>query len=103
MTLHRLTEEVTGPVLARLGDLLEVHVVENAGTGHLWEVARLPAGMVEVDVESLTGSAAPGAASLRVFTVRADAAGRGQLRLELRRPWEDEPLRAVTWAVTVAD
>ena len=103
MTLHRLTEEVTGPVLARVGDLLEVHAVETAATGHLGEVARRPAGMGEVDVESLTGSAAPGAASLRVFTVRADPAGRAQLRLGLRRPGEDHPLRAVTWAVTVAD
>ena len=103
MTLHRLTEEVPDPALARVGDLLELHLVGNAGTGHLWEVTALPACLTEVGDEALVGSATPGAASLRVFTLRADAVGSGELTLALKRPWEDAPLRTATWAVSVED
>lgn len=95
-----LTEEVSDPVVAAVGDLLEVRLVENAGTGYVWEFAapswlRLVSDSVEV------GSLARvGAAALRVACFSVDAPGSGSLVASLRRPWESQPLQSASWSVT---
>ncbi len=97
------TEEVPDPVAAAVGDLLEVRLVENAGTGYVWELAE-PPGCLRVveDVTEVGSLAAVGAASLRVFTLSATAVGSGELVLVLRRAWEPAPLRTLSWPVTVS-
>lgn len=96
------TEEVTDPVTAVVGDLLEVRLVQNAGTGYQWEPAEVPGNLTPAGDETETGSLRmPGAAALRVLTFSLDAAGEGTLVVVLKRGWESEPLRAASWSVVV--
>lgn len=101
MVTHILTDEVPDPPRMGVGDLVEVHLVENAGTGHLWRVTACPAFLRPLGEETLHTRHAAGASGLRVLTFEADAAGSAELALELRRPWEDAPLRTASWVVRV--
>ena len=102
MTRFVRFEEVPDPVVAAVGDLLEVRLMENAGTGYVWALADVPGCLRVVDDATETGSrGAVGAASLRVVTLSATGPGSGDLVLALRRVWEPSPLRTASWRVTV--
>lgn len=95
-----LTEEVSDPVVAAVGDLLEVRLVENAGTGYVWEFTT-PAWLRLVSDSVEVGSLA-GAAALRIVIFSVDAPGSGSVVASLRRPWESRPLESVSWSVTAS-
>lgn len=102
MRIIILTEKAPGPAVTRVGDLIEVHLVENAGTGHRWQVAGVPRGLTVRGSEVvLGGHRLPGAAQLRVLTFAASAVGVGRLSVALRRPWDPAPLRTASWQVQV--
>lgn len=102
MSIIVLTEKAPGPAVARVGDLIEVHLVENAGTDHLWQVVGIPRGLTVRASEAVpVGHRLPGAAQLRVLTFAANAAGVGRLSVALRRPREPAPLRTASWQVQV--
>jgi inhibitor of cysteine peptidase len=82
-----------------------VSLDENATTGHRWEVEKngAPALRPAGDDVSAPG-AAPGAGARRSFVFQAVAPGRGEIRIVLRRAWEDgvPPHRIFTASFEVA-
>ena len=76
----------------RVGDTVEIELVENATTGFRWLLT--PDDLVVVVAEQVRAPdpMVPGAAGARVWTMRAERPGTGALEFLSRQPWEpDEP------------
>lgn len=119
-----LTAEDSGASLtAEVGDVVEVRLVANPGTGYEWVATIEP----ETDADSATEAAAvpvegtpamvlteadriyldeaddEGTPGREVIRFRAESAGRATLVLEYRRPWEAdvEPAQTISFDLTV--
>ena len=98
-------------VRARLGTTFVVSLREQPATGYRWEAAGGsaagtvvdPVGTAEVPVPDNPDpdAASPGRQISREFTYTAVKQGRGTLRFEYSRPWEDKPINTKTFDVMV--
>ncbi len=98
--------ENSGPVNLAVGQLLEIRVQMQGGTGYSWDEADPPPFIEFVGQHTLhpfMGEGMPGASQTVVFIYRAVAPGQGSIRLAYRRPWEGgiPPARMVEQQVTV--
>lgn len=100
MRLIVLTEEVPGPAIARVGDILEVQLEEFSGTGYQWRVYE-PAILMTSSNELVLSRELPGASHIRIVRFVAHTSGTADLVCSLRRDWESEPLREFSCQVVV--
>lgn len=78
----------------RRGESLQIALAENATTGYRWEIARYDEDCIEAlsSDSSYPDSGAVGSGGRAIFTFRGSRAGRGEIVLKHRRPWEkDQP------------
>ncbi|HET9655775.1 MAG TPA: protease inhibitor I42 family protein [Kineosporiaceae bacterium] len=81
-----------GPVQARVGDRVVVHLTEQAGsTGYSWSATTVPAGLTPAGDTVVPGPAVPGAPGEHTFTFQVTQAGTGTLKFTLARPWAPTP------------
>ncbi len=71
-----------------VGEELAIRLKENAATGYRWAFESSEGLTVEESVQP--GGAAPGAAGVHEFRVRASTPGSRQLRLKHWRDWQGE-------------
>ncbi len=84
-----------------VGDELVIRLPENGTTGYVWSVKDTGAPLELADDRVTPQTHAIGAASQRVLTLRAVAAGRASVVLELAREWENAPAEERRYSVTV--
>lgn len=70
------------------GEVLAIRLKENATTGYRWTLESAQGLTVEEDIQP--GCAAPGAAAIHEFRVRAATPGTRQLRLKHWREWQGD-------------
>jgi inhibitor of cysteine peptidase len=74
-------------------DRVVVRIPENATTGYRWSVSEVDGPLVvESDDSVPAAEPVPGRGGEHVVVVRARAAGQGRVALDLKRPWETEPI-----------
>ncbi len=74
-------------------DRIVVRLPENASTGYQWSIAQLGEPLEVMSNEfTLPGQIVPGAAGERVVIIQPRGPGHAQLRLELKRSWERNPI-----------
>ncbi len=100
MRLIILTEEVPGPAIARVGDILEVQLEESPATGYQWRVYE-PAILTPSSNELVLARDLPGAAHVRVVRFVARTSGTADVVCSLQREWDVEPLREFACQVVV--
>lgn len=92
-------------VLASVGDRILTRLEEPGASGYQWFTEVTGDAVVADRDWSETATPplepAPGQAVVRLVELRAVSVGSADVRLELRRPWEDEALRQVVFRVTV--
>lgn len=90
-----------GSVDLFVGDSFRVQLSENPTTGYRWHFQShaLPALRLIQDLFEASGSQ-PGSSGVRYWIFAADTPGSVELRLELRRSWQKQPVG--TFAVTVS-
>jgi len=98
--------ENSGPVKLAVGQLLEIRLQMQGGTGYSWDEADPPPFIEFVGQHTLhpfMGEGMPGASQTVVFIYRAVGPGQGEIQLAYRRPWEGgtPPARMVRLPVTV--
>lgn len=74
-------------------DLFVLNLKEHSGGGYLWNIDQLKASgfaIVRDGLEAIDGDGIGGPVNRRVTAAPSDA-GRGSLRLDERRPWEEGP------------
>jgi predicted secreted protein len=100
MTATRVGPGDRTDVSVPTGGQLELALPEHTGTGYRWSLGPLPEGMVLLGdrIERTAAAPRPGAAAVRVFTVRVGVAG--TLEAQLRREWADGPLQRFSVRVT---
>ena len=82
-------------IRAKKNQTVAIEVAGGGTTGYLWEIASPPSGLkvhehtVQPDLESFGGSGTDR------FVVSADQPGSLDIKLELKRPWEDSPAKSV--------
>ena len=89
-------------VAARVGDVLDVQLPENATAGFRWRPAPAPAREGVLAAESAGASyraGATGSGGVAAFRIRVAAPGTATLRLRLGRSWEGAAIQE--FAVTV--
>jgi len=101
----RLGEDDSGgSVTVPVGETFEIVLESNPTTGYSWGPAEVP-DCVEQEGESEYDSDAPptmmGAGGEETWRFTAVETGEGTLRLEYRRPWEEEPDVAGTFEIEV--
>ncbi len=75
-------------VRVKVGDLLEVYLIEQAGGGYLWSrTSALPSGMTEVGERRVHDEPGIGAPSRKIFSFLCNAGFIGELHFSLARPW----------------
>ena len=90
-----------------VGQILEVALEGNAGTGYQWQVVepgQPQLAAIAAPAEATTAAPSrPGGPTLQRLRFRAEQPGQARLRLEYRRPWErDEPAaRSVDYRIDV--
>ena len=92
-------------IAATMGERFVIALEANPATGYQWaadfETDRLR--LVDRSVRPASASQAPpGAPKTEEFTFEALAAGETSIRLEYRRPWEDEPAEVLDFRVDAA-
>ncbi len=83
--------ETSGPVRLELGQLLEVRLPMQAGTGYSWAASNDSANFELIDQTTLHpwgGAPAVGGSQTQMFIYRAIGPGEATLRFAYRRPWE---------------
>jgi inhibitor of cysteine peptidase len=87
-----------------VGDTFGIELVENATTGFRWLLVADDVVAVVAEDFRAPDATVPGAAGARVWTVRAERAGRGALDFVSRQPWEPDaaPADRVVFDVVVA-
>lgn len=102
----RLVEADSGKLLTlERGQLLEIHLEGQGGTGYQWTRTGTPAGVLvaEGPAEIIQAQdARPGQAHEEIWRFRGDKPGTELLTLEYRRQWENTaPVRTLSVQVTV--
>ena len=91
-----------GRVTARVGDVLELHLGENATTGYRWAPDSYDTGRLElVETTANYPAAALGSGGQAVFRFRVTAAGAADLTLKYWRHWEGAASIIQRFAVTI--
>jgi len=90
-------------VTVRLGAEFTLALRQNVTTGHSWQVVSHGEPAVEQVGEGafVADSSLHGAGGTVTFRFRAVAAGRGEIRLVYRRPWEKETKPADEFSATI--
>jgi inhibitor of cysteine peptidase len=96
-----------GPVRLEPGQLLEVRLPMQAGTGYSWAASGDGASLEFIDQTTLHpwgGAPTVGGTQTQMFIYRAIAPGDAVLRFAYRRPWEGgvPPAKLIEQQVTVA-
>lgn len=97
----------SGPVNLRVGQLLEVRLPVQAGTGYSWTAAPDAGPALQFigqhTLHPFDGNMMMGGTQTQMFIYRAVQRGRGDVRMVYRRPWEGgiPPAKTVDIAVTV--
>ncbi|MDP5225726.1 MULTISPECIES: protease inhibitor I42 family protein [Arthrobacter] len=93
------------------GELFAVELPANPSTGYQWSVVQVPDAveLVEEHVAPPAAGttaaglpAAVGSSSSQKFTFMAKHTGETEIRFELKRAWESEPIDSRTFTVVVA-
>jgi len=98
--------EISGPVRLEPGQLLEVRLPMQAGTGYSWAASGDGASLEFIDQTTLHpwgGAPSVGGTQTQMFIYRAIAPGEAVLRFAYRRPWEGgvPPAKTVEQRVTI--
>ena len=98
--------ESSGPVRLEPGQLLEVRLPMQAGTGYSWAASGDSASLEFIDQTTLHpwgGAPSVGGTQTQMFIYRAIAPGEAVLRFVYRRPWEGgvPPAKTVEQKVTI--
>jgi inhibitor of cysteine peptidase len=98
--------EASGPVRLQLGQLLEVRLPMQAGTGYSWAASSDSGNLEFIDQTTLHpwgGVPTVGGAQTQLFIYRAIGPGEALLRFAYRRPWEGgvPPAKTVEQKVTI--
>ena len=95
------------PVQLQLGQLLEVRLPVQGGTGYSWSVDADAADNLELVTQTtlhpMGEGRRMGSGQTQMFIFRATSGGQGLLRFAYRRPWEQRvpPAKSVEQKVTV--
>ena len=85
------------------GDSLRVQLPENPTTGYRWHLQANGAPMLRLVQDSFeTAGNAPGSGGSRYWKFDADHPGSAELRMELRRSWQPQPVNSFAVTVTVS-
>jgi predicted secreted protein len=89
------------PIPVRVGDILVVHLREQAGsTGYSWSAGLPGAGLVPIGEQAgPPETSALGAPTEHSFSFRVTREGDAALEFSLRRPWEEAPAQEITVSV----
>jgi inhibitor of cysteine peptidase len=89
---HQVSAQQNGArIRIRVGDVIALHLPENATTGHRWAITSLEqAQFVVEDSGYLPQSQAVGSGGEAYWNMRARAAGKGRIELVNRREWEGD-------------
>ena len=89
----------------RVGDSFGIELVENATTGFRWLLTVHDGVLVVAEQFRAPDPMTPGAAGVRVWTLRAERPGSTSLEFVSRQPWEPEgpPADRVRFDVVVTD
>jgi len=86
----------------RVGDVIMLHLTENAAGGYQWRTTHDDPARVDVRRERYdTVNPATGSAGITVWKLTAKAAGTTRIELKKSRPWEDSASAAGTFTVTL--
>ena len=98
-----LTETADGGRFrVRAGDVVTVHLPENAAGGYTWTVAEADEARVHVVRRGYEStSAAVGSAGVAVWTMTAKSAGTSRIALKKSRPWEKSSAGTETFTITL--
>jgi inhibitor of cysteine peptidase len=100
-----VTQADAGKTVAlAVGQRLNVHLSEQAGTGYSWITASDSTPLLKFEgASSGSGATMPGGAEIQVLVYSAAAAGKGTLKIEYRRSWEKDqpPEKSFSIAVTI--
>ena len=98
--------ETSGPVTLKMGQLLEVRLPMQAGTGYSWAASSDTSNLEFIDQATLHpwgGAPTVGGNQTQMFIYRAIGPGEAVLHFAYRRPWEGgvPPAKTVEQRVTV--
>ena len=98
--------ESSGPVRLEIGQLLEVRLPMQAGTGYSWAASGDSSALEFIDEVTLNpfgGAPTVGGSQTQMFIYRAIGPGEARLRFAYRRPWESgvAPEKSVEQEVTI--
>ena len=98
-----LTDQDNGRRLpAQVGDLLEIHLAENATTGYRWAPDSYDTGLLELaEATASYPNAAVGSGGEAIFRFRVVGVGSGTLTLKYWRHWEGPGSSIQRFAVTI--
>ena len=87
-----LNEESDGGAgIFQVGDVVRLELGSNPSTGYAWEITELDGTVLEmIEDDFNAGLPIPGAPGTAWWRFRMTGAGQATLRLEYRRPWEQE-------------
>lgn len=89
-------------VAARVNEVIELRLAENATTGYRWEPDHYDGGLLQwLETTALYPEGAVGAGGEAVFRFKVVAAGSGVLALKYWRHWEGTGSIVQRYAVTV--
>ncbi len=98
-----VTREDNGRVVvAKVGDVISVHLPENPTTGYSWAIDSVDAKRLEADAPTYHSEGAGlGAGGARSWNFRARAPGRARVGLKRWRHWEGDDSVVERFAVTL--
>jgi inhibitor of cysteine peptidase len=86
----------------RVGDVIMLHLPENAAGGYQWSASHADASRVDVSRERFdTVNQATGSAGIAVWKLTAKLPGTARIELKKSRPWEDAKTASQTFVVTL--
>ena len=89
-------------VSVRVGDVIMLHLPENAAAGYQWRTSHDDPAHVEVRRERYdTVNASTGSAGIAVWKLTAKLPGSARIELKKSRPWENTDTGAQTFAITL--
>jgi inhibitor of cysteine peptidase len=94
-------------VTVNQGEVVEVRLEANPSTGYEWEIIQndaeilTPLGDPKFELPAPTEPPIVGAPTMQIFQFSAAKAGKANLKLEYRRPWDKESKPLDSFAVTV--
>ena len=102
LTLTR--DDDGGRFSVRVGDVITLHLPENAAAGYRWSVVSIDETRVAVESQRYRSTSdAVGSAGVSVWTLRAKQPGAARVELKKARPWEAEATERFTADLIVAE